>query len=170
MGLRNQLVYWLINRRIKFINRKRQFRNFDSVRTAGIVWNGNDHSAYESLVSILEQKQIKHTDLCFTHDPRKEESEISITKKDFSYWGTPKNKQVDAFINTEFDLLIDISLSSSVYMQVIRALSRASLKAGWSGSVPDYFDLSINVSKNPEPQFLVEQLTHYLNEINKTKP
>ena len=129
------------------------------------MWDGNDHSAYESLVAILDQKQIKHTDLCFSNNPRREGPGISITKKDFSYWGTPKNKQVDTFINTEFDLLIDISLSSSVYVQVIRSLSRASLKAGWSGSVPDFFDLSINVSKNPQPQFLVEQLIHYLNEI-----
>jgi hypothetical protein len=57
-------------------------------------------------------------------------------------------------------------LSSSSYAQVIRRLSKASLKAGWSDAVPDFFDFRLDVSKCPEPFFLVEQLTHYLSEIN----
>jgi len=157
-----------MSHRFESVKRNLKFSNFDSAKTAGIVWTGHDYPAFESLVKVLEQKQIKWTDLCFTDDKNIHKAVNRISKKDFSFLGRPKSALVLNFINTEFDLFIDISLSSSVYAQVIRGLSKASFKAGWSDAVPDFFDLRIDVSKRPEPVFLVEQLTHYLSEI-KTK-
>jgi hypothetical protein len=165
MKIRKQLAKRLIGHRIESVKRTRQYRNLDSIKTAGIIWKEHDFRAYESLIEVLEQKQIKYTDLCFTDDKAMQKAIDRISKKDFSLWGLPKSALIQKFVNTEFDLFIDISLSSSFYAQVIRGLSRASLKAGWSDATPDYFDLQIDVSQHPEPGFLVEQLIHYLSEI-----
>lgn len=154
--------------RLEPVKRTQKFVNLFTAKTAGILWMGPDYPAYESLVKVLEQRQIKWTDLCFTDDKNKQKAVNRISKKDFSFMGRPKSALVLNFINTEFDLFIDISLSSSAYAQVIRGLSKASFKTGWSDAVPDFFDFRIDVSKRPEPVFLVEQLTHYLSEI-KTK-
>ena len=162
MRLRKQLAKGLIGHRFESVRRTKKFVNLDSAKTAGIIWTGHDYPAYESLIKVLEQRQIKWTDLCFTDDKAMVNR---ISRKDFSYLGRPKSAIILEFINTEFDLFIDISLSSSVYVQAIRGLSRASFKAGWSDAAPDFFDFQIDVSKRPEPFFLVEQLTHYLSEI-----
>lgn len=154
--------------RFESVRRILKYSNLDSAKTAGIVWAGHDYPAFEGLVNVLEKKQIKWTDLCFTDDKNIVKAVNRISKKDFSFLGKPKNAIILNFINTEFDLFFDISLSSSIYAQYIRALSKASLKTGWSDAVPDFFDFRIDVSKRPEPVFLVEQLTHYLSEI-KTK-
>ena len=168
MILRKKLAKGLMGHRLESVKRTQKFVNLFTAKTAGILWMGHDYPAYESLVKVLEQRQIKWTDLCFTEDKNMPKAVNRISKKDFSLLGRPKSALVQNFINTEFDLFIDISLSSSVYAQVIRGLSRASFKAGWSNLVHDFFDLRIDVRKHPEPVFLVEQLTHYLSEI-KTK-
>jgi hypothetical protein len=168
MILRKQLAKGLIAHRFESVKRSVKFVNLDTARTAGVIWTGHDYPAYESLIKVLEQKQIKWTDLCFVDDKAMLKAANKISKKDFSIMGKTKNTLILNFINTEFDLFIDISLSSSIYVQAIRELSRASFKAGWSDAVPDFFDFRIDVSKRPEPVFLVEQLTHYLSEI-KTK-
>lgn len=157
-----------MGRRFESVRRTVKYSDLDSAGTVGIIWAGHDYPAFESLVKVLEQKRIKWTDLSFTVDRNLQKTANRVSKKDFSFLGRPKSALVLNFINTEFDLLLDISLSSSIYAQVIRGLSKASLKVGWSDAVPDFFDLRIDVSKRPEPVFLVEQLTHYLSEI-KTK-
>ena len=156
----------MIDKKIKLVKRKKQYRSLDSLKSVGIVWNGKDQGVHESLVKLLDEKQIEYTDLCFSETSPLHGTANIINKKDFNFWGMPKNKNIEHFINTEFDLLIDMSLSTSLGAQVIRSLSRASMKAGWSSALPDYFDLSIDVSKNQDPQFLVKQLIHYLNAIN----
>lgn len=164
MGLKKQLVYWLVNRKLKSIRRNKKFVNLDSAKTAGIVFNCEDRAAFEDLKKTLSQKHIKCTELCFIAGSADNLANC-ISNNDFSFWGMPKSSVLTDFLNTEFDLLIDLSMSSSVQAQVIRALSRASFKAGWSDTQPDFFDLSIDVSKRREPSFLVAQLTHYLDKI-----
>lgn len=165
MRFRRKLTKGLIDHRIECVRRTKRFVNLDSVRTAGIIWTEHDYPAFENLVKILEQKQIKWTDLSFSDDKATRQAVNRVTKKDFSFRGLPESTVAMDFVNTEFDLLIDISLSSSIYVQAIRGLSRAACKAGWSEAIPDFFDFKIDVSRHPEPVFLVEQLTHYLSEI-----
>lgn len=150
---------------IESVKRTKKFVNLDSARTAGIIWTWHDYPAYENLTKVLSQHQITCTDLCFTDNKAMRKAVNRVSKEDFSYWGKPRSEKLLKFLNTEFDLFIDISLSTSVYAQIIRGLSKASFKAGWSGAIPDFFDFRIDVSKRPEPGFLVEQLTHYLSEI-----
>lgn len=168
MILRKQLAKGLIRYRYESVQRGLKFFNLNSATTAGILWTGQDYTAFEGLVKVLEQNQIKWTDLCFTDNKHMPQTVNAISKKDFSLTRKPKSALILSFINAKFDLFFDISLSSSSYAQVIRRLSKASLKAGWSDAVPDFFDFRLDVSKCPEPFFLVEQLTHYLSEI-KTK-
>lgn len=165
MRFKRQLDKGLVGQRIRAAERTKKFVNLDSARTAGIVWTDHDRKAFERLTELLDQRQIKWTDLCFVDDKTAEKNVHQINKKDFCSHALPKNAVVEDFVNTEFDLLIDISLSPSVCAQAVRGLSRASCKVGWSDATPDFFDLRIDVRKRPEPAFLVEQLTHYLNEI-----
>ena len=165
MGLKDQLIYWKINRMVKSIKRTKRFINLDSAKNAGIIWNCGDRAAFESLSKALSQKQIRITDLCFSPGSSADNTANLIGKNDFNFWGMPKSDGLTNFVNKEFDMLIDISMSSSTQAQAVRALSKASFKTGWADVEPDFFDLSIDVSSQREPSFLVEQLIHYLKEI-----
>ena len=164
MGIKDQLVNWQVNRRIKSLKRTKKFFNLESAKTAGIIFNCEDRAAVERLKRTLSQKQIRCTDLCFIAGSADNLANC-ISEHDFSFWGMPKSDKLIGFLNSPFDLLIDISMSSRREAQVIRALSMASFKTGWSDAKPDFFDLSIDVSKRRESGFLVDQITHYLTEI-----
>jgi len=135
--------------------------NLDHARTVGIVWNETDRAAYEMLKKYLDDRNKKSGEICFSIG----QGEANFSDKDFSFFGTPKNPAVVEFINERYDLLLDISLGDSLPVQIVRALSMASFKTGWSLAEPNYFDFSIDVSRRRDAYYLAEQLIHYLNEI-----
>jgi len=161
MGLQNKLVYWRLERIEKDRKRSKTFMNLANAKRAGIVWKESDQAAFEMLTGYLKQNGITIKSLCLS----KSEGETHFSKKDFSYLGVPKSPIVKEFIDEKFDLFIDISLSDTIPVQIIRALSLASFKAGWSLAQPNYFDFNLDVSKRREAYYLAEQLIHYLNAI-----
>jgi len=138
----------------------------DTALTAGIIWNKNDEIAYKNMTEKLKESKIKYQKVCLSDNKLDEGQENVITCKDFNFFGMPKNKSLQNFLDTEFDLLIDISISSSIYAQLIRSFSMAHFKVGWASVNTNYFDMTIDISKKPESQYLTEQINHYLNIIN----
>jgi len=137
-----------------------------TARTAGIIWNKNDKIAYKNMSRKLKKNKIEIQSICISGNILDKYQKNVVTCKNFNFFGMPKNKFAKNFLETEFDLLIDISLSSSIYAQLIRSCSMAHLKIGWAPVSPNYFDITIDISKKPESQYLIKQINHYLNIIN----
>lgn len=167
MGIKDQLFYWQLNKRLKLLKRNKHFINLDSALSAAIIWNCGDRAAFDTLTKELSKRQIKITDMCFSPGSSVGNTANLISKDDFNYWGMPKSENLINFIHREFDLLIDISLNNTNQAQVTRALSKARFKVGWVDNESDYFDFSIDISLQKEPSYLVDQLIHYLNEIKQ---
>ena len=166
MGLKKFIINKKIKSRLKSSDRHVCFKNMVTARTAGIIWNVNDKIAYKNIVKKLNKNKIKFRSICISNNKLNKNQKNLVTCKDFNFSGTPKNKFVQNFLDTEFDILIDISLSSSIYAQIIRSFSMAHFKIGWAPVKTDYFDMTIDISKNPESQYLIKQICHYLNIIN----
>ncbi len=147
---------------VKSRKRTKKFINLNQAQTVGIIWYENDRAAFEMLKKYLKEHDIQFRDLCYSEANR----EITFSDNDFSLFGTPKAQSVTEFVEQKFDILIDISLADSLAVQIVRALSMASFKTGWSLATPDFFDFSIDVSQRREAYYLAEQLIYYLNEIN----
>jgi len=162
MGLKSKLVYWRLGSIEKSRKRSKTFINLNKAKSVGIIWNENDRAAFEMLKKYLQENKIQSKDICYSSEAR----EITFSNKDFSFMGTPKNPAVIEFISEKFDLLIDISLSDKLPVQIVRAKSAATFKTGWSLATPNFFDFSVDVSKSRDAYYLAEQLIHYLNEIN----
>ena len=167
MSLKNQFI--LRNLRLKFEELKRQILpvNLSQVKTAGIVWKVDDREVFKMLSNRLKESGAKISSLCFADQPGSVQGELIFSQADFNMWGKLQHAEMAGFIEKEFDLLIDISLAEGAEFRYVRALSKARFKAGWCGSLPDYFDLSIDIGNKKEPAYLAEQLIHYLGEINK---
>ncbi|MFV0377002.1 MAG: DUF6913 domain-containing protein [Mangrovibacterium sp.] len=164
MGLKDRLVNKRLNTLAQSIRRQRKFVNLDTAQTAGILWNSKDEAAFEQLKRVLNENNIQWRDLCLV-ESKKSDSDKHIAKSDFSFLGQPRKTAILDFTRETFDLFIDISLSNRPAAKYIRATSAATMKVGWSDQKPDYFDLSMNVSQQPNAVYLVEQITRYLGEI-----
>jgi hypothetical protein len=167
MSFKNQFISWLLKRKCREFKRSVQVINLNYAKIAGVLWKVDDREVFNLLTQELKSRGVQVNSLCFSEQRGSVQGEAVLTKDDFSMFGKVKNEEIARFIDQKFDILLDISLSSGIELQYLRCLSKAKFKVGWSAKTPDYFDLSIDISKRKEPGFLVEQMLYYLSEINK---
>ncbi len=167
MSLKSQFIAWLLKRKYYQLKRTVRVINLEQVKTAGILWKADDLEAFNLLTNQMKQSGIEVSNLCFSTQRGSVRGEAIFSPNNISVFGKIKSQEIARFIARKFDVLIDISLSSGIEIQYLRCLSRARFKVGWSEARPNYFDLSIDVSKRKEPSYLAEQIIHYLGELNK---
>ncbi len=167
MSLKDQFLSWVLNRKQNEQNRQVRAVNLTKIKTAGILWKMEDQKVFKLLVNQLKKQGISVHALCFSEQRGSVQGEAIFSPADFSLFGKIKNPEIQQFIDNQSDILIDISLSSAIEMQYIRGLSKAAFKVGWSNAEPNFFDMTIDISSQKEPGYLVEQLLYYLAELNK---
>ncbi|WP_321286412.1 DUF6913 domain-containing protein [uncultured Sunxiuqinia sp.] len=167
MSFKNQFISKLLKRKYRESERSVQVINLNHAKTAGVLWKVDDLEAFNMLTEELKSRGVEVNSLCFSEQRGSVQGEAVLTKDDFSIFGKVKNEEIVRFVDQKFDILLDISLSSRIELLYLRCLSKAKFKVGWSAKAPDYFDLSIDISKRKEASFLVKQMLYYLSEINK---
>ncbi len=150
--------------------------NLTNARSAGILWNPLDEESietYESLRKILNEKGIKSFGIAYISSKREKDtlSTVSnswlINNSNVSFFGRPKSGDGTQFIQQEFDILIDLSINKNIVLQYLLIHSLAKFKVGWKSGDPNFYDLEIDVTANPRCRFLMEQIIHYLEELNE---
>jgi len=71
------------------------------------------------------------------------------------------------FLDKKFDILIDLNLNKLVLFDHLVALSLARFKVGRFRSDKNYYDLMINTKNEPTLEYFIQQITHYLEMINR---
>jgi hypothetical protein len=139
----------------------------DRVRKAGIIWMDTDIKAFNYLQEYFRSKSAIVRNICFSSAKESTESNI-LTGKDLNWLGFPVGGTTQTFLQTDFDLLLNVASLPCFPLDVIAALSTASFKIGWDLNGYGYYDLNINVSKNPDSLFLAEQIIFYLTSLKST--
>ena len=162
MNLKTKYANAILNKKFGKLKRNISVFSFEKAKNIGIVWHTDDLEALNYLLSNLGHGNV--SSLCFTE---KKDGELSgsFNMKDTNWLGFPQSGHVKQFTHTAFDLLINVSLNESFPLKAIVALSKAQFKIGAAGNETNYYDLSIDVSKNPNSLFLAQQQLHYLKEL-----
>ncbi len=163
MSLKSKYANAILNKKFGKLKRDVSAFNYEKAKNIGILWHLEDQEAYSFLQKRLHSGSIKITSLCYTEN--KEEMSGSFGSKDANWLGFPKTEHVKQFVQTDFDLLINVSLIENFQMRAIATLSKARFKIGVANGETNYNDLSIDVSKNPNSLYLAQQLLYYLNEL-----
>lgn len=166
MSLMSKYRERVLQKQVKRVKRNTHLPNLDDMIKVGILWTETDKEAYNYLCKYFKPTKAMLRSVCFTTD--KEESNGSvITPKDLNFFGYPKGGVFDTFINADLDLLMNVSVAPCFTLDVLTALSKATFKIGWDFGQKGYYDISIDVSKNPDSKYLAEQQTHYLEQLIK---
>ena len=107
---------------------------------------------------------VRH--ICYSESKMPADSNM-ITRKETNWRGFPVRGASDSFIHSGFDLLFNITTRPCFALEVITALSDASFKIGWDYNRTGWYDLSVDVSDNPDSLYLAEQQIFYLQTFNK---
>ncbi len=165
------LAYFETQHRIISIN------TLQNSKSVGILWNPNDErstESYEQLRKKLQSKGIKINGLAHVNSRREIEMLLTITtnsgflhKSNVNWYGRPRSSSANNFIQEPFDILIDLTITKNKALQYLLVHSHAKFKVGWHGTEPNFYDLNIDVTEKPQVKFLLEQILHYLENLNE---
>lgn len=158
---RNKLL-----KRAKQQTRKVTLCSPEQVKKVGIVWHEENREAFQFLQDYFRKNGTIVRNICYSEAKFSSDSQV-ITKKQTNLLGFPLGGATDEFIRSEFELLLNVTTRPCFALEVITGLSAASFKAGWDYNQSGFYDLSIDVSIQPEARYLAEQLIFYLQTLNK---
>lgn len=177
--LRRLFNTWVKNR--LFLAYRKQKRSVDIITLAdagsvGILWNPSDEESietYELLRKTLNARGIKSFGLAYISSKREKETLSTVANSwlinsgSVGIFGKPGSGDGIHFLQQEFDILIDLSITKCLALQYILIHNAAKFKVGWKAGDPNLYDLEIDVTSYPNCRFLMEQIIHYLDKLNE---
>jgi len=158
------------------MSRQQKQMNLESARTVALLYYLPDEATYhiaETILSKLMKMNLKVRVVCYTdlkispHYFIPKISQDIITAKDVNLLYQPQKPFVKEFIDTEYDILIDLSLNNYSPLLYCAALSKAGLKVGrFQEDHELYYDLMIHAAQDETIDSFAEQVIHYLSRIN----
>jgi len=175
-NLRESIGRYILRKKSKSIKRNVIVHNFDTAKTAGVLFNVSNDNSFDYIkdfLNFMNNKNIQVVVLGYnnsktTPDELLIKKNINIiNKNDLNWYCVPKNDMVNQFIEKDLDLLFDLSTKNTFPLKYINTLSNASFKVSKESNYNNSSDLMLNIKKDESLKYYIEQIQHYLNIINQ---
>ena len=177
-SLRQKAGRMMLRSRLSSVRRLQHGFDIDKVKKVGILWDATFENDFQHLAALNRQlNEMDKSVEVLTWVPGKSVpdrltglSYMKFLKKGDINWAfIPASGDAREFINTKFDLVIDINPSSLFQLLYIVSLSSSPMKVG-----PDIsgepektpYDLMIKTSRPFSIALFLEQTMHYLTMIS----
>jgi len=168
----------ILRKKISRIKREKFRGNITNARSIGIIWDASDPEEFTILSRFHQKMHEKNIDIkILGYFPGKHLPDrctairylTCLKNQDINFFYRPVAREANSFINTRFDILIDINFKQVFPLQYISSLSMAGFKVGIfeNGFEDSPYDLMIDLNKNTDIDTYLTQVVHYLEMINK---
>lgn len=167
------IAEFLLKKRMKELHRIRSFHNFNTAKSVGIIFNAATPDCYvpsrqfiqEIIASHIQVKAMGLVDKpeAITNFPHNKDIDYTVPNK-LDWRGLPKDSGIEDFINSDFDILIDISLRDDFVVKYMVALSKAKFKINRFED-PNLFDLRIHTKYGVSTPYYIDQIKQYLSAL-----
>ena len=169
MGIKKIYCERKLKKELQKTTRTPVVRNIAAIKTVGVLWQPPQKEAVNYLRNYFNKSHILFRAYCVFDDlSNPNPGNNALTTNDLNWWGIPKPEKTQDFMQTHFDVLLNIALKQHFALDYLTALSLADFKVGWSPKPDNYFDLNINIGENQDTMFLVKQQIFYLAQLNNT--
>lgn len=175
-NLREKFAKSFLLKQMNELKRSLKPTNLESARTVALLYYLPDEATYklaEQILSRLLEINLKVRVVAYTNqkfNPHYFIPKISqdiITAKDVNWRFQPQKAFVKEFIETEYDILIDLSLEDHLPLLYCAGLSKAGLKVGrFQEDHQLFYDLMIHAGPDETIDSFASQVIHYLSRIN----
>jgi hypothetical protein len=174
--IKSKIGYWLLDKKAAKVKREVKFINLNDAKEIALIANIDGIDKYKIIsefIGWLRNKGKTVYVVAFVENDEfknffsKEKSILFFNKKNITWYGKPRNVKYNDFIDKEFDILIDTSLNQIITFHYLVALSKAKMKVGKYSEKYDYYDFVIDVGDNNDFAYFINQIKHYLCELNK---
>ena len=168
---KEKYAYYKLKHRLASVQREVKVPRLETAKKIGVLWLPDQLDAFNYLHQYFSQSKVIFRNLCIYSSgvPSVAASANAVTNRDLDWFGLPKSAIIDGFINTDFDLLLNLAMEQNLVLDYISALSLAKFKVGCSNKKDNFFDLNINIGGNRNALYLAKQQIFYIGELNKTK-
>ena len=171
--MRGRLGAFYLKRKIKHMKREKHFHNFQSGKTAGILYSAKQQDHYlqaKKFMQFLNEKGVDTFGLGYVENkdaiayfPYKKGVDY-FSLNNVNWYNKPLNTSVDNFIKYEFDMFFDFSRDHDFPILYVFAQSKAKMKVSQNSEHETFADLFIK-TKNLDVDFFEKQVKHYLSVI-----
>ncbi|HCC71679.1 MAG TPA: hypothetical protein DEQ09_11085 [Bacteroidales bacterium] len=175
-GIRLVVARLILNQRLKRTRRNKKFNNLRHSHKIGIVWDGSNIADFEAITSFYHEmlkRNIQVDIICYYPKIILPDQYTAIRyltcikKTDLNWFYIPQSNDIDEFIHTPYEILIDINNNNYFPVKYITVLSQAEFKVGAENlSYRDKIDMTIKINRKNDPVYYLEQVKYYLEMIN----
>ena len=176
-NMRSRLGAVYLKRKIKHLTRDRHFYNFESGKSAGVLFSAKQQEHYlqaKKFMQFLNEQGVATFGLGYVDSkdaiayfPYKKGVDYFSTKN-VNWYNKPLNTSVNDFIEHKFDMLFDFSRDQEFSILYVFAQSHAKMKVSQNFQHEIFADLFIK-TKNLDVDFFEKQVKHYLSVIKTAK-
>jgi hypothetical protein len=167
----------ILSKKLEKVRRKVFYSNISRIKTIGILWDALKPEDFSSLSRFHQQMNERGINVnILGYYPGKELPNqytalryfSCFRKQEINFFYIPVSSETERFINTMFDILIDVNFEKAFPLYYISSLSKASFKVGLFDTEADSstFDLMIELKKPVRVEEYLSNVVHYLEMIN----
>lgn len=179
-NLRTQIGEYFLKRELKNNKRTPLVCNINKAKKVGVIFNASlvlNFEIIKDFVKDLSKKGIHVNAIGYIDNKSLIDSYLHrkgfgfFTGKDLSLFYKPKGEKIEEFVNSDFDLLINLSLEKYLPIDYVTALSKAKFKVGKFIDQSSPLDFMIDTHKEMDTlkkvKKEVETKTHKTNKNNE---
>ncbi len=170
-GLKRKTLQTFFDKKRQEIKDRVSEKNSRKIRKIGVLLTDDIEgpSVVHNLIKVFGFE--KHQITFLVHKPqlnvkKEANTEGKFGNSDFGWFGRINNPLVQDFIQSDFDLLINYSEKSNLYIDVLVLLSKASFKVSHAGINDDLYDLVVATGLK-DVSILNEEAKKYLQILKK---
>lgn len=168
---RNYFYKKSLSKKLELVKTERIVTNLEDSVSIGIIYDSSNPDNDIIITKYAEnlRKQGKTVDLLgFVNDTKTEhKADVQIFNKTKLSWiNIPHDEKVEQFVAKKFDLLIAAFTQPNPALEYVAGISRAGWKTGtYAADKTHLYDLMINLHGKNDLSYLLEQTTHFLNQV-----
>ncbi|MEM8906279.1 MAG: hypothetical protein AAGD05_00420 [Bacteroidota bacterium] len=169
-----QLHDRFLDKQSRLLHRPKQSISFAEAQLIGILFEATAPAERKIALDYAEtlKQKGKTVKLLAFLDEAEQQANFTFkhfSRKELDWLLRPKATQVDEFINTPFDYLINLYQSRKKPLEFISVLSKAHLRVGTYPAEKDCFDLMIETRAEHNLPHFVKQLDYFLKKMNSNQ-
>lgn len=166
---------WFLNKELKGSIRKPKLATFGNATSVALLYKGDDQASLANVkkyVSYLKEEEGIRDVVSMGFFDVKESPDFlgnkvgfqHFTRNDLNWYKKPAGKEVQHFMNIDFDILIDLSQNEWLPLRFVLAASKAKFKVGrYSKDNEAFYDLMIELPQEVKMSTYIKQINHYLD-------
>lgn len=176
ISLRERVGVFLLRKGLRNSSRKRKMINLRKASTLGILFEMDSAQTYQVVhdyIQSLQKGKIKVKALGYASDDRITKQLLQVLSFDFFYrknlnwYYKPHAPCTEDFINSEFDICINLGRPGFLPLSFIASKVNAGLRVGvYSESDEDIYDIMIHSSRDHDQKKFLQDVNDYLTILN----